>query len=85
MAKVEKLQYGNDGLVRSADIRLAKGRTNRPIVKLYPLEVSAETTEQTGTPKAQICDAISNNSRPIRHAAKRAQERIKNWAGILRE
>ena len=31
--------YGNDKLVRSAELNTANGPTNRPIHKLYPLEV----------------------------------------------
>uniref|UniRef100_A0ABM0MF94 3-oxoacyl-[acyl-carrier-protein] reductase n=1 Tax=Saccoglossus kowalevskii TaxID=10224 RepID=A0ABM0MF94_SACKO len=31
MAKVERLNYGRDGLVRSVDIKTPHGRTNRPI------------------------------------------------------
>lgn len=39
LAVVNELICGNDGLVRSARIRTTTGMTNRPIVKLYPLEV----------------------------------------------
>ena len=39
LAIVEDLITGNDGRVRAAKIRTASGFTNRPIVKLYPLEV----------------------------------------------
>jgi hypothetical protein len=35
LALVEELNYGNDGLVRSANIRTKWGQTNRPITKLY--------------------------------------------------
>ena len=42
LAVVEELIVGNDGLVRAAHIRTAQGRTNRPISKLCPLEVSSE-------------------------------------------
>jgi len=41
LAVVQELQRGNDGLVRSAIIRTDRGITNRPIIKLYPLEVNA--------------------------------------------
>lgn len=43
LAVVQELQCGNDNLVRSATIRTANGVTNRPISKLYPLEVNAGT------------------------------------------
>ena len=42
LAIIKELIRGNDGLVRAANIRTKNGRTNRPITKLYPLEVSAE-------------------------------------------
>ena len=41
LAVIEELIVGNDGLVRAAHIRTAQGRTNRPISKLCPLEVSS--------------------------------------------
>ena len=41
LAVVERLNKGADGLTHSADIRTSTGRTNRPIAKLYPLEVTA--------------------------------------------
>ncbi|XP_074645841.1 uncharacterized protein LOC141902099 [Tubulanus polymorphus] len=37
---IEKLNRGNDNCVRSAVVRTAKGRTSRPINKLYPLEIN---------------------------------------------
>ena len=45
MAVIEQLIRGNDGLVRAANIRTATGRTNRPITRLVPLEVSSSDTE----------------------------------------
>jgi len=32
---------GEDGLIRAANIRTSTGRTNCPITKLYPLELTA--------------------------------------------
>ena len=40
LAVVTKLKTGNDNLVRSAEIKMKNGISNRPITKLYPLEVS---------------------------------------------
>ena len=37
LAVVEELIVGGDGLVRAANIRTSNGKTNRPIVKLFPL------------------------------------------------
>ena len=41
LAVIEELIVGNNGLVRAAHIRTGQGRTNRPISKLCPLEVSS--------------------------------------------
>ena len=41
LAVVEELIVGGNGLIRTANIRMSTGRTNRPIVKLYPLEVNS--------------------------------------------
>ena len=46
IAEVIKLNYGSDGLVRAAELRTASGTTNRPIQKLYPLEVSTDDIHQ---------------------------------------
>jgi hypothetical protein len=42
LAVIDNLVGGKDGLIRSADIRTSTGRTNRPIARLYPLEVSTK-------------------------------------------
>ena len=39
LAIIEELIPGNDGFTRAAKIRTTSGLTNRPITKLYPLEV----------------------------------------------
>ena len=38
---VEELSFGGDGLVRAVNIRTSSGKTNRPITKLYPLEINS--------------------------------------------
>ena len=43
MAVIESLIKGSDGLARAVNIRTSNGRTNRPITKLYPLEITATT------------------------------------------
>ena len=48
--KMAFVERGNDGYVQAATIRYNGGRTNRPISKLYPLEVSsAEAVDQNTT------------------------------------
>jgi hypothetical protein len=54
MAVVESLITGADGLVRAVNIRTSNGRTNRPITKLYPLEVTATTDSQTKSKQLMI-------------------------------
>ena len=42
LAVVLELMTGNDGSVRAAKIQTKHGITNRPIVKLYPLETVSD-------------------------------------------
>ena len=93
LAVIEELITGNDGLVRAANICTSTGRTNRPIVKLYPLEVvSAETLVPTtqgtlhdDTPDdSQKKDPIVPQKRPSRLAAERAKGRITDWIKAIR-
>lgn len=48
---VTRLLVGGDGLTRAAEIRTSTGTTNRPITKLYPLEVNSSTIPSNGTPR----------------------------------
>ena len=47
MAIVKNLVKGNDGLVCSVNIRTNNGVTNRPVSKLYPLELSEDISTVT--------------------------------------
>ena len=84
---------GGDNLVRTAIIRTSTGETNRPITKLYPLEVradklsndpiedhkeSSESELQTST-IASTCD-----QRVQRESAKKATNRMAEWIQALR-
>ena len=51
---VEQLNKGADGLIHSVQLRTSTRKTNRPIAKLYPLEVTAEKTTTT-TSQMVIC------------------------------
>ncbi len=70
---------GNDGLIRSAIITTKTGKTSRPIVKLYPLEVNNEEMEP--------CDIrekghlIVKNNRPTRISKLNAIGKIRQWTG----
>ncbi|XP_064648534.1 uncharacterized protein LOC135500812 [Lineus longissimus] len=90
LARVTKLVFGNDGFVRSAEIKTKHGTTNRPITKLYPLEVRA--TEELNididigkdnSAKPAMQDNIAPNptqtTRPKRKAAVKANKLVANW------
>ena len=89
LAVAESPLPGKDGHVRSVNIRAEGGRTNRPITKLYPLEV----TLQNGNDPVPISqtdhhDGPANHCYPRiiatrRAAAVRAVQRIENWAREL--
>ena len=40
MAVIESVNKGRDGIIRSADICTTTGKTNRPITRLYTLELT---------------------------------------------
>ena len=97
LAVVEDLIHGGDGLVRAANIRPSTGLTNRPIVRLIPLEVSTqdnmysacsglncEKKSFTSKSDGQV-DAATKISepRPVRNSAKNARDRMTQWANIL--
>ena len=85
LAVVEQLIEGKDGLVRAANIRTAQGRTNRPICKLCPLEVSsdesqAECVERLGSPDSEAnVSAEGKLPRPQRRSKEKAREQISSW------
>ena len=91
LAVVEKLITGLDGITRAAEIRTMNRRTNRPITKLFPLEVN----ENDSSPETQVVtppDASSDiqptvnpsRDRPTRDATIAARKKLKEWANILR-
>ena len=70
-------------------VRTANGRTNRPIARLYPLEVSAdERSSNVNTEEsAQIgstSDDESTQQRPARRAMVRARQKLAEWTKMLR-
>ena len=81
MAVVEQLIRGKDGYARAANIRYSEGKTNRPIAKLYPLELSStnNTNEQHVTANKTNSDDVCQSSMelitstcPTRHSATMA-------------
>ena len=84
LAIVEELIKGKDGYVRAANIRMGNYRTSRPIVKLYPLEVSNANDEETSEePNQQQSDPVPNSDRPRRKAAMKALHQISEWTDTL--
>ena len=86
-ARVESLIYSEDGVVRAANLCTADGQTNRPISKLYPLEVRAKAIPPTpssipdGPVNKQLLPSSTTNvpsaQRKKRDAALRATDRIR--------
>ena len=86
MAVIESVNKGADRMIRSANIRTSTGRTNCPIARLYPLELTEDTT---GTPTdgrteqlTIACDTPVR--RPTWEAARRGQQVVKQWIASLR-
>ena len=83
------LVTGRDGLVRAATLRTANGTTNRPITKLYTLELNeTETLTDVGTEEVHCStDSMglseSTVNRPQRKSAQRTTVKMKEWARVL--
>ena len=95
LAVVTKLLVGNDGFIRAAEIRTSTGNTNRPVSKLFPLEVNSPTESpqsmSEGPRKAPPVEteltATSTeavNRRPLRQAASKAKILMSDWTQTLR-
>ena len=85
LAVVEEVIRGGDGLFRAAHIRTSTGSTNRPVNKLYPLEITANTA--ASRPASPDCPGQQStavtSSRPRRAAAAEAMMRIADWTNSL--
>ena len=83
---IEQLNKGADGFVRSVQLRTSTGTTNRPIAKLYPLEITASETPSLNSDNdtsRETSIGCSETARPIRQSAKRGREKIKKWTNTL--
>ena len=76
--------------MRAANIRTSTGRTNRPIVKLIPLEVSAQDNKNSKQGCKDNTKLTSDRQEdevgephPMRNSAKKARKRLTQWASIL--
>ena len=83
LAVVERVIEGKDGLIRAADIKTSTGFTNRPITKLYPLEVTSTTHTTNKPPTCSVPTKPTEPTTPTRRAAQVAREKLKNWASEL--
>ena len=86
---MEKLITGLDGITRAAEIRTTNGRTNRPITRLFLLEVkedeSSNEVQQVQPPEADVnTENTMLRDRPTREATVAARKRLKQWADIIR-
>jgi hypothetical protein len=75
LAVIENLIRSTDGEIRAADIRTANGKTNRPISKLYPLQVAEPASAPT-----EISSGPANvpvHSHPVRKCAIKAKAAVK--------
>ena len=88
MAVIESLIQGKDGLVRAVNLRTSNGRTNRPITKLYPLELveASETSDNANASAFKETKKAESEIRrgPVREAAKKATRQLKKWTSALR-
>ena len=88
MAVIESLIRGKDGLVRAVNLRTSNGRTNRPITKLYPLELveASETSDNANASAFKETKKAESEIRrgPVREAGKKATRQLKKWTSALR-
>ena len=89
LACVEQLIMGRDGVVPAAHLRLTNGnQLNRPLQKLFPLEVSANQ-EQHGNENDKVTSAKGEPrgnqglTRPLRVSAQNALKKIKEQTALL--
>ena len=86
MAVIESVNKGADGMIRSANIRTSTGRTNRPVARLYPLELTEDTTSTPTDGRTEQLTIARDTPvrRPTREAARRGQQVVKQWIASLR-
>ena len=89
LAVIKDLVKGNDGYIRSVTVRTANGITNRPITRLYPLEVSAdECSSNVNIEKSARLEPANDTEttppRPTRGAMIQARNKLAKWTEMLR-
>ena len=76
---VKELVRGKDGLVRSVKIRTRTGETTRPIIKLYPLEISPDDTATCASNAGGGSTRCDTELRMRRKASVKARDNIRRW------
>jgi len=85
LGRVTDIIQGNDGQVRGAVIDVVTNgklqTLQRPITRLYPLEVTSETKKNPTIQEdyAQNVTVDVSTSRPVRAAALRARQQVSQW------
>jgi hypothetical protein len=75
LAVIENIIRSADGEIRAADIRTANGKTNRPISKLYPLQVTEPASAPAEIPAGPVI--VPAHLRPVRKCAIKAKAAVK--------
>ena len=79
MGRIKKVIQGRDGTARGAAIKTRKGTVNRPLQKIYPLEVMeddaeedsknvSEVIESTVPKNPNVLDNLSLQTPPLTHS-----------------
>ena len=91
LAVIKDVVRGSDGLIRAAYIRTKNGRTNRPIARLYPLDVChtgnlmvPEDPEVKDPDQEVPQEQPGSVVRPTRKTAVRACDKLRDWMEMLR-
>ena len=93
MGVVEDYITGRDRIVRAVTLRTATGLTNRPISRLYPLELNVTSPSETDETAEEDNSTVHTKSttrtespvraRPQRSSARRAAVKMKEWTRVL--
>jgi hypothetical protein len=75
LSVIENVIRSADGEIRAADIRTANGKTNRPISKLYPLQVTEPASAPAEIPAGPVI--VPAHLRPVRKCAIKAKAAVK--------
>ena len=82
---IQRLIKGNDGYVSAAEIRTNTTRTNRPISKLYPLEISTDENDTIAESEAESKTDTNDGPPPMmqrsmRKSATKAKDKLSQWS-----